>query len=410
MSAIALDARKLAAARLWATTRTPYLASAIFACGVRIESDSGTIAIDRSWQLHADPEVVERLDVEQLGRLLVHLTAHLIRDHAGRAQRLAVAENNARARWNRCTDAEINDDLFAEDLVPKVAPELPPNLGCDPGGLAESYYENARDGPRRWDCGSGVDGCDRPGDGCDRPGDGPGGIDPQQAELLRLGVAAEIQRCHAREPGSIAGGWVRWAESMLPSRIDWRRVLAAEVRSAVAAVAGKVDYSYRRPSRRAHLNRKIVLPTLRQPIPDVAIVCDTSGSMHERLLARALTEVEAVLTRAGLRQAHVRVLAVDTAVHTVQRVSRAIQVELAGGGGTDMGSGIESAAALRPSPSVVIVLTDGYTPWPDQPPPGIRVIVGLLTEGVRPAGWHPPDWARTVIIEDDDLLPEPGTS
>jgi predicted metal-dependent peptidase len=403
MSAIAVDARKLAAARLWATARTPYLASAIFAFSLRIQPDSGTIAIDRSWQLHADPEVVEQLDVEELGRLLVHLTAHLIRDHAGRAQRLAVAEDNARARWNRCTDAEINDDLLADDLVPKVAPELPPNLGCEPGRLAESYHEDARDGPRRWDCGSGVD-------GCDRPGDGGGDIDPQQAELLRLGVAAEIQCCHAREPGSVAGGWVRWAESVLPSRIDWRRVLAAEVRSAVAAVAGKVDYSYRRPSRRAHLNRKIVLPTLRQPIPDVAIVCDTSGSMHERLLARALTEMEAVLTRAGLRQAQVRVLAVDTTVHTVRRVSRATQVELAGGGGTDMGSGIESAAALRPSPSVVIVLTDGYTPWPHQPPPGIRVIVALLTEGIRPPGWDPPEWARTIIIEDDDLLSEPGTS
>jgi predicted metal-dependent peptidase len=153
-----------------------------------------------------------------------------------------------------------------------------------------------------------------------------------------------------------------------------------------------------------------VLPTLRQPIPDVAIVCDTSGSMHERLLARALTEIEAVLTRAGLRQAQVRVLAVDTTVHTVRRVSRATQVELAGGGGTDMGSGIESAAALRPSPSVVMVLTDGYTPWPDQPPPGIRVIVALLTEGIRPPGWDPPEWARTIIIEDNDLPPEPGTS
>jgi predicted metal-dependent peptidase len=139
---------------------------------------------------------------------------------------------------------------------------------------------------------------------------------------------------------------------VLPSRIDSRRVLAAEVHSAVAAVAGKVDYSYRRPSRRAHLNRKVVLPTLRRPIPDVAIVCDASGSMHERLLARALAEIEAVLTRAGLRQSEVRVLAVDTDVHAIRRVSvsRAAQVQLAGGGGTDMGSGIEGAAGLRPRP------------------------------------------------------------
>ena len=389
--------------RDYGRTRMPYLASGIFACTILADRESGTIAIDRSWQMHADPAVVEQLDVEQLGRLIIHLTAHLLRDHAGRAQRLRVAEDNARARWNRCTDAEINDDLLAEDLVPKVAPDLPPDLGCDPGQLAETYYETARDGRRHWDCGSGAD-------GCERPGDGHGNIDPQQAELLRLAVAAEIQRSHAREPGSIAGGWLRWAESVLPSRIDWRRVLAAEVRSAVAAVSGKVDYTYRRPSRRAHLNRKIVLPTLRRPIPDVAIVCDTSGSMHERLLARALAEIEAVLTRAGLRQAQVRVLAVDTAVHTVRRISRATQVQLAGGGGTDMGTGISAAADLRPRPSVVIVLTDGYTPWPDRPPAGVRVIAGLLTEGMRPPGWAPPDWARTVIIEDEPRLAEANAS
>lgn len=394
MSAGALDAHKIAAARLSATARMPYLASAIFASTVVAERDSGTISIDRSWQLHADPAIVDAMTVEQLGRLFVHLSGHVIRDHASRAGRLGVAEDNQRGRWNRCADAEINDDLLVDDLVPDVAPDLPANLWCEPGRLAESYYEAARDGRRRWDCGSGAD-------GCDRAGDGTGNIDPRQAQLLRLGVAAEIQREHGREPGSVPGGWLRWAESVLPSRIDWRRVLAAEVRSAIAAVAGKVDYSYRRPSRRAHLNRKVVLPTLRRPIPDVAIVCDTSGSMHERLLARALTEIEAVLTRAGLRQAQVRVLAVDTDVHVVRRVSRAAQVRLAGGGGTDMGAGIEAAAQLRPRPSVVVVLTDGYTPWPDQPPTGIRVIVGLLTEGMRPPGWAPPEWARTVVIEDD---------
>jgi len=393
MNAIALDVHKLAAARLWASARVPYLASAIFACGVRTERDSGTIGVDCSWVIHADPTVLDDLSVEQLGRLLVHLSGHVIRDHAGRAQRLGVQADHARARWNRCTDAEINDDLLLGDCVPDVAPDLPSKLGCKPKRFAESYYENAREGPRRWDCGSGADGCERPGD-CRK------GIDPQQAELLRLGVAAEIQRLDGREPGSVPGGWLRWAESVLPSRVDWRRVLAAEVRSAVAAVAGKVDYTYARPSRRAHLNREIILPTLRRPIPNVVIVCDTSGSMHDRLLARALAEIEAVLTRAGLRQTQVRVLAVDTAVQAARRVSRATQVQLAGGGGTDMGAGLYAAAELRPRPSVVIVLTDGFTPWPEQPPAGIRVVVGLLAEGLGASGWAPPDWARVVTIED----------
>jgi predicted metal-dependent peptidase len=393
MSRETLDHHSLAAARLWATTQMPYLASAIFASTVICDPGCATIAIDRSWQLRADPDVVQRFSVEQLGRLLLHLCGHVIRDHADRAQQLDVAQENQRGRWNRCADAEINDDLQAGGLVPEAAPDLPDALGCEPGQLAERYYQDAADGPRHWDCGSGAD-------GCPRPGDGAAGIDPQQAQLLRLQVAAEIQRAHAREPGTVAGGWVRWAESVLPSRTDWRRVLAAEVRKAVAAVAGKVDYSYRRPSRRAHLYPELVLPTLQRPVPEIAIVCDTSGSMHERLLARALAEIEAVLTRAGLRHRQVRVLAVDAAVQAVRRVSRAQQVDLAGGGGTDMGAGIAAAAALRPRPTVIIVLTDGFTPWPPEPPPGIRVIVGLLTEGLRPHRWPPPDWARTVAIDD----------
>jgi hypothetical protein len=56
-----------------------------------------------------------------------------------------------------------------------------------------------------------------------------------------------------------------------------------------------------------------------------------------------------------------------------------------------MGEGIVAAGALRPRPTVLSVLTDGFTPWPEEPPRGIRVIVGLLTEGPRARAWSPPD-------------------
>ena len=54
-AAKALDTAKLAAARLWASNRMPYLASALFACGVHTDPESGTIGVDVSWQVHADP-------------------------------------------------------------------------------------------------------------------------------------------------------------------------------------------------------------------------------------------------------------------------------------------------------------------------------------------------------------------
>ncbi|MGH3238405.1 MAG: VWA-like domain-containing protein, partial [Streptosporangiaceae bacterium] len=65
------------------------------------------------------------------------------------------------------------------------------------------------------------------------------------------------------------------------------------------------------------------------------------------------------------------------------------------GGGTDMGAGIDAAAALRPKPAVTVVLTDGHTPWPATAPKGMRVVIGLLGAQAPDA----PPWARSVWVE-----------
>jgi predicted metal-dependent peptidase len=399
-----LDHKKVAAARVFAASRYPYLASALFAAQVRSAEGSGSIAVDRAWQVHADPEVLAGMAVDDLGRLLVHLVSHALRDHAARAERAGVEGTDGDApAWNRASDAEVNDDLAPSSMVPPCAAEMPAGLGAEEGRLAEQYYELARGGRRQWDCGSGCDGIDRPWDG---EGEGVGGgLNDRDGQFLRLGVASELQRSEGLEPGTVAAGWLRWAERILPSRTDWRRVLAAEVHAGVVRAAGMVDYSYRRPSRRSESTPSVIMPTLDRPMPDVAIVCDTSGSMTGDLLAQVLAEVESLLQRVGLRGTNVRVLSCDAQVHSVKRVSRASQVELLGGGGTDMGEGITQALALRPRPSIVVVLTDGFTPWPAEAPRGAKVIVGVIEgrRGIGPwmhVGPATPSWARVVRISE----------
>jgi predicted metal-dependent peptidase len=404
----------LAGARLWAATRFPYLATGVFGAEVIAEPGSGTVSVDQSWRMRADPDLAAEWTAAQFGSVLVHHVCHLLRAHGERAQAVGVGPEEART-WVRAADAEINDDLVPAGLDLPGKPVLPHDLGAEDGLLAEQYFDaiwsrpargakggagggtTDRSGQRRqegeaaggWlDCGSGAD-------GMPRPGDGPGGLPGWQAELLRRQVAQDVI-AHGKRPGSVPAGLLRWAEEVLNPKVDWRRVLAAELRRAIAEVSGAVDYSYRRPSRRSAVAGQVVLPALRRPVPEVAVVCDTSGSMTADLLAAALAEVEGLLRALGLAR-QVQVLACDTAVAPAQRVSSARQVQLVGGGGTDMGAGIAAAAALRPRPAVTVVLTDGYTPWPLAAPKGMRVVVGLLGPGAPDA----PRWARAVRVNPD---------
>lgn len=393
MSETRLDEQRVAAARLWGALRFPYLASALFASSVVSAPGMGSIAVDRSWRLFMDPDVVDRWSAEEVGSVLVHHAGHLLRDHAGRAQRLGI-DDKSEKNWVAAADAEINDDLVDSGVTFPIDPIVPSALGCEPGGFAEDYFRSIRDKDIcPGECGSGADGRSRR---WELNADGIPQISPASAHLLRCKVASEIRSCAGKLPGSVPLGWQRWADELLEPKVDWRKALAAAVRTGVANVAGCVDYSYMRPSRRASVAGNVILPALRRPLPTVAVVIDTSGSMSERLLGEVVAEVEGILRGVGLGRSRVHVLACDTQVHKVQRVTSARQVQLFGGGGTNMGAGIDSALALRPRPSVIVVLTDGYTPWPAEGPKGARVVVGRVGSG----DWPVPQWAKLVRIED----------
>src|SRR5712691_8484781 len=88
-----LDRQKLAAARLWAANKFPYLASALFASPVVSAPGIATVAVDESWRLYVDPEVVAGWTTDELGSVLVHHAGHLLRDHASRARALGVGSD-----------------------------------------------------------------------------------------------------------------------------------------------------------------------------------------------------------------------------------------------------------------------------------------------------------------------------
>lgn len=420
-----LDTDQFQAARFWVAHHRPYYASVLYRCPVVLTDRVSTLAVDVHWRLYINASFAATLSVSELATVLIHEVNHLIRDHAGRARSVAAQTEAGATRWNIAADAEINDDLYHDGLR---APDwvLPSSFGCLDDDVAEYYYavlvEMADDPPVDVDLDqAGDQASDQAGDhggdhrhpGADdgpQCGPGAGGAsfdgeieadDPRapavssaEAAILRRRVAEEIERRSTR-PGSIPGRLVEWARETLRPTVDWRCVLAATVRAGVAEVVGTADYTYRRFSRRAQAVPQVRLPGMLARFPTVAVVVDTSGSMSDDQIAQAFGEVQSILRSCGVVDQSLAVLTVDTDVTVHRRVRDLRAITEIGRGGTDMAAGIIAAAELRPSPDLIVVLTDGYTPWPADAPRA-QVIIGLVGETVCDQGI--PDYATVVSV------------
>ncbi|MCW2607390.1 MAG: hypothetical protein JWO60_2083, partial [Frankiales bacterium] len=400
-----------AAGRLWAAHTAPYLATAVLALQpVLVEEHGGVdpevlraFPADARWRVHVDPARLAVTSAPVLGFWLLHQAGHLLREHAARATsrtgeappRPGAERTPDQQRWGAAADLEVDDDLPG-DVVPPDA-LVPGRVGLPPGRLAEEYHDLLGRAPRLVgaapDCGSGADGARRLWDGDE------GGLSGEDARLVRQETAARVA-AQGRERGDVPAGWRRWAEDVLEPVVDWRRELASLVRRGVADVVGRTDHTYRRRSRRDLPG--LVLPGMHRPLPRVCVLIDTSASMTPVHLAAALGEVAGVLRSLGVRRTGLQVLCCDTSATAAARVLDARDVRLVGGGGTELAAGIDAVAGLRPRPDVVVVLTDGGTDWPAEPPRS-RVVVALLgDEG------HPPPWGKTVHVP-LDATPDAGS-
>ncbi|MEV5576900.1 VWA-like domain-containing protein [Spirillospora sp. NPDC052269] len=407
-SGLPLDLEKLLAARLHAVKVRPYLATALFALHVVEDRSVLTMAVDTHWRCYVSPGFVARTPVEDLAGVWVHEVSHLLRDHHGRGQRYAKeqGENNGpgeRLRRNIAADFEINDDIYGDGLPLPAGAVLPSMLGLSDGLLMEEYLRTTSFSKLTpdlaWlDCGSGADGQDRP---WELGPDGAHGLSRQQRDAVRFRVAEGIKG----RPGEAPEGWRRWADEAFHPPQPWRQLLGAAVRSAAGAPGAGADHSYRRPSRRAAAVPGVLLPSLRRKPPQVCVVIDTSGSVSDAELGCALLEVAAISRAVGGRRDLVSVISCDAAAGVAVPLCRAENLELIGGGGTDLRSGFTRALRSRPRPDVIVALTDGQTPWPSEQPP-CRTVVGLFP---RPASAvneenpdyvpdNPPRWARVVTI------------
>jgi predicted metal-dependent peptidase len=410
--------RALQAARVRASYQRAYFAPALFNMTPVRTDLIASMAVDSNWRLYYNDAWLAAHTVEENAAVLIHEVSHLLRDHAARKRAAAVEHE---ALWNTAADCEINDDLAAEGLPLPGDPPLPGTFGWEPGETAETYYSlmtkpsqasESRQTPSAiprpgHDCGSGAHGERRPWELLDDDGSpgGTPGVDPVKAELVRRECAQKILD-RSGDAGDVPFAWRRWARTVMTPKVDYMATIRHAVRMALRdSTLGRYDRTYRRPSRRQAAYGEFLMPSFHQPRPRPGFLIDTSGSMQDTQLARAVAEL-AGLTRQLGYGTEVVVACCDAAVHDVRKVFNSAQLQLTGGGGTDIGIGLRWFMDRKSDPiDLLVIVTDCLTPWPDETPP-FPVITIRVGEGAPPP-WGDRGANRVITIEDPTVAESP---
>jgi len=395
--------RALQASRVRASYQRAYFAPALFTL-IPVKTDQiASMAVDTRWRLYYNDEWVAAHSVEENAAVLIHEVSHLLREHEARKQATAVKNPTL---WNTATDCEINDDLTAEGLPLPDDPPLPGKYGLLTGENAETYYRQlymkGSDPITEFhiDCGSGAHGEPRPWELPDDDGSPGGvpGVDPVKAQLVRRDVAQRLLD-RSGDAGDAPLGWRRWASMVLAPKVDYMATIRHAVRKALRdSTLGRYDRTYKRPHRRQACYGEFLMPSFHQPRPRPGFLIDTSGSMEDTQLARAVAELGGLTRQLGY-STEVVVACCDVVVHDVKKVFNAAQLEMYGGGGTDIGAGLRWFIDRKRGPiDLLVIVTDCQTPWPEETPP-FPVITIRVGDG-DPPPWGEQGANKVITIED----------
>ena len=353
----------------------PFFATLLLTMPVVYRDDLWLMATDGK-RLMVNPANCEALPIPQIQTVLCHEVLHVAFQHVPTMLRLKLDTNT----WNRATDYAINlvlveagmspikgwlydnqyKGLTALQIYDRLLQEPPPSAG---GGQEEEGDESGTPG--------GTPSQGR-GDQSDQ-NRGPGGTgwdlevpehggDPAELAKDMREVAQRVAQAAnmARMAGKMPAGLDRLIKEMLEPMVPWATVLQDYMTRVT-----KDDETWRRRNRRfAHA----YLPSRHSDrMGEVIFIGDTSGSISNTELSRMATEVTAIAEQ--LKPEMIRLLWADTEVAGEQTFECGEPVECCpqGGGGTDMR--VPLAYAEEHDPQVVVLATDGYTPWPDVAPP-----------------------------------------
>jgi len=320
---------------------------------------------------------VDMLKPKEVEFLFGHEVLHCVYDHFGRRG------DRDPMLFNIANDYCVNGDL-KKHRVGEFITSVPCLYDSKYEGMAsEEIYDLLYENAEKIDIGQLIDKMldehldgEGNGEGSDKDGDGKengkGGGRPKLSAEERQQIKDEIKEAvlaaaaASDGAGNLPAGVKRIIEDMTAPKMNWRELLRMQLESTI-----KSDYTWMRNSRRGwHMDA--VMPGMKlDPMIDIAVSIDASGSMGDQMLRDFLGEVAGIMEQFPNYRIHV--LSFDTRVYNPQQfdsenLDDITGYEIAGGGGTDFDCVFEYFKENEIEPKRHIMFTDGYPngSWGDE--------------------------------------------
>jgi predicted metal-dependent peptidase len=333
----------------------------------------GTAATDGR-NFYYNSRFIQMLRPKEIEFLFGHEVLHCVYDHFGRRG------NRDPQLFNIANDFAVNADLIKHRVGEKIT-----TVPClhDPkydGMSSEEIYDILYEKADKINIGDlmdklideHLDGDDGDGGGDGEEVDGSGKGRPKLSAADRQAIRDEIKEAMlaaaatADGAGNIPAGVKRLIQDLTEPKMNWRELLRMQLESTI-----KSDYTWMRASRKGwHMDA--VMPGMKlDPMIDIAVALDASGSISEKMLKDFLSEIQGIMDSFPAYRIHVVTFDTDAynpAQYDSDNLDDICDYEVKGGGGTDFDCVYQYLKDNEIEPKRLVMFTDGYPfgSWGDE--------------------------------------------
>jgi predicted metal-dependent peptidase len=316
---------------------------------------------------------IKMLRPKEIEFLFGHEVLHCVYDHFGRR-----GDRDPKI-WNIANDFCVNADLVKHN-VGELITTVPALYDRKYDGMSsEEVYDDLMKNAKKMNMDELLDKLidehldgEGDGEGSDGDQDGEGKGRPKLSPEERQAIKDELKEAMLAAAATVDGagnlpaGVKRLIQDLTEPQMNWRELLRMQLESTI-----KSDYTWMRASRKGwHMDA--VMPGRNQdPMIDIAVALDASGSISESMLKDFLGEIQGIMDSFPAYKIHVITFDTDAynpAQYDSDNLDSICDYEVKGGGGTDFDCVYNYLKENEIEPKRLVMFTDGYPfgSWGDE--------------------------------------------